>query len=141
MATGILSSSDLSALATPDRPLPSPLPQGRSSVALYGISLETEGWLILPEMPDAPLHDQALTFPSTLMGSAIAGKLYLPHLACLQMVMFLFRQIHSSKLCQLRKKKKWIFTKSLAIPNLILDKHSRILGGWLLRKQERKCSI
>lgn len=140
MATSILSSSDLSALATPDQPLPSPLPQEPSSVALDGISLETEGWLILPEMPDARLHDQALTFPSTPMGSAIAGKLYLPHLACLQMVMFLFQQIHSSKPCQLRKK-KWIFTKSLAIPNLILDQPSPILGGWLLRKQEKKCSI
>ena len=39
------------------------------------------------------------------------------------------------------KKKKWVLKKSLAIPNLILDQPSPILGGWLLHKQERKCSI
>lgn len=74
MATSILSSSDLSALATPDRPLPSPLPQEPSSVALDSMSPETEGWLILPEMPDAPLHDQALSIPIHSHGISNCGQ-------------------------------------------------------------------
>lgn len=69
MATGILSSSDFSAL-TPQACLCHPLflrnPVAFGmccSAALDGVSPETEGWLILPEMPDALRHDQALSIP------------------------------------------------------------------------------
>ena len=142
MATGVLSSGDFSALATPGPPLPSPLPQEPSGLwyVLDGVSLETECWLILPEMPGTLPHDQALSTPIHSHGiSKCRQALSTPSGLSPNGHVSVWTDTQQQAMPV--KKKKNGLKKSLAIPDLILDQPSPIRGGWLLHKQERKCSV